>query len=143
MADDDKKYKVLRRASELSIKLTGDSQAQILSDAGSALFDLLLVDPTTVETTESVFLEVEGTDSDELMANWIRELLYAYQMNGYVLKEFLVQETGDNFVRAEAKGEKCDPDRHEELEDVGAVAGRLCRLGKMGDRWTAQIGFEF
>jgi len=142
MADDDKKYKVLRRPSELSIKLTGDSQAEILSNAGSALFDLL-VDPTTVEAEESIFLEVEGTDSDELMANWIRELLYAYQANGYVLKEFHVQETGNYFVRAEAKGEKSDPDRHEEREDVGAVAGRLCRLGKMGDQWTAQVGFEF
>jgi len=142
MGDDAKKYRVLRRSSELNIKLTGDSQAHILSDAGFALFDLL-VDLTTVETNESVLLEVEGTDNDELMANWMRELLYAYQANGYLLKEFDVQETGEHFVRAEAKGEKYDPDRHEEREAIGAVAARQCRLGKIGEQWTAQVGFEF
>jgi len=142
MGDDEKKYRIFRRPSEMHIKLTGDSQAQILSDVGLALFDLL-VDLTTVETAESVFLEVEGTDSDELMANWLRELLYAYQTSGYVLKEFNIQETGEYFVRAEAKGEKCDPDRHEEREEVGVVASRLCRLGKTGNQWTAQAGFEF
>ena len=140
MGEDDKKYRVLRRASELNIKLSGASLPQILSDSGFALFDLL-VNLETVEANESVPIEVEGTDADDLMVNWMRELLYAYQANGYVLKEFTVQQTGEYFVRAEAKGEKYNPDRHEEREVIGAVESRLCRLGQIGNQWTAQAGF--
>ena len=44
MAEEDKKYKIIRRSYELSIRLSGDSRTQILADAGFALFDLL-VDP--------------------------------------------------------------------------------------------------
>lgn len=140
MGEDDKKYRVLRRASELNIKLSGASLPEILSDSGFALFDLL-VDLETVEPNESVPIEVEGSDADDLMVNWMRELLYAYQANGYVLKEFTVQQTGEYFVRAEAKGEKYNPDRHEEREAIGAVESRLCHLGQIGNQWTAQAGF--
>lgn len=141
MADEGKKYRVIRRSSELSLRLSGDSLAQVLADAGFALFDLL-VDLTAVEARESVTLEVEGLDNDDLMVNWMRELLYEYQASGFVLKEFEIREAGEFFVRAEARGEKYDPDRHEEREAIGAVDERLSHLGKMGSQWTAQVGFE-
>ena len=141
MADDDKKYRIIRQSSELSIRLSGDSLQGILADAGAALFDLF-VDMTAVEARESVTLEVDGLDNDDLMVNWMRELLYEYQGSGYMLKEFDIHEAGEFFVRAEARGEKFDPDRHEEREAIGAVAERLSHLGKMGFQWTAQVGFE-
>ena len=59
-----------------------------------------------------------------------------------MLKEFEIQEAGEFFVRAEARGEKYDPDRHEERETIAAVDERLSHLGKMGSQWTAQVGFE-
>ena len=141
MADEDKKYRVIRKSSELSIRLAGDSLPQLLADAGFALFDLM-VDLEAVEAQESVTLEVEGLDNDDLMVNWIRELLYEYQASGFVLKEFEIHEAGEFFVRAEARGEKYDPDRHEERETIAAVDERLSHLGKMGSQWTAQVGFE-
>ena len=141
MADEEKRYRVLRRSSELSVRLAGDSLPRVLADAGFALFDLL-VDLDAVEARESVTVEAEGVDHDDLMVNWIRELLYEYQASGYVLKEFAIHEAGDFFVRAEARGEKFDPDRHEEREAIGAVDERSSHLGKMGDQWTAQVGFE-
>ena len=141
MADEDKKYKVIRRSTELSIRLSGDSRTQILADAGFALLDLL-VDLSSVEIRESITLEVEGVDDDDLLVNWMRELLYEYETSGYMLKEFDIQETGEFAVRVEARGEKFDPDRHEEREAIGAVAERVSHLGKMGSLWTAQVSFE-
>lgn len=141
MADEEKKYRVLRRSSELTVRLAGDSLPQVLADAGVALFDLL-VDFDAVEARESVAVEAEGVDHDDLMVNWIRELLYKYQGSGYILKELAIHEAGEFFVRAEARGEKFDPDRHEEREAIGSVNERLSRLGKMGEQWTAQVGFD-
>ena len=104
----------------MSIRLSADSLPQILAEAGAALFDLL-VDMSAVEIRESVTLEVEGLDNDDLIANWMRELLYEYQASGFMLKEFDIQQAGEFVVRAEARGEKYDPDRHEEREAIGAV----------------------
>ncbi len=51
-------------------------------------------------------MEVEGTDRDDLMVNWMRELLYLYQGSGYLLKEFQIREVKDTVVKAEVCGRK-------------------------------------
>ena len=49
------------------------------------IFDVL-ADIEKIETKDCVPLEVEGTDRDDLLVNWVRELLYLYQGSGYLLK---------------------------------------------------------
>ena len=88
-------------------------------------------------------LEVEGNDRDDLMTNWMRELLYLYQGSGYLLKEFQIQEVKDTIVKAEVCGEKIDPDRHEIKQDIAAVASQHGRMEKTGSQWIAQLVFEF
>ena len=136
-----KAYRVVKSSSELAVKVSGKSQAEVLANSAFALFDLM-TDIDKVQVEESLPVEVEGIDGDDLMVNWMRELLYLYQGSGYLLKEFEIRETGPSHVRAEGKGEKFDPDRHEIHRDIRAVVYRQCRMGKTGDRWTAQVTFE-
>jgi SHS2 domain-containing protein len=77
-----------------------------------------------------------------LMVNWMRELLYLYQVSGYLLKEFKIQEVKDIIVKAEVCGEKIDPDRHEIKQEIGAVAFHKSRMQKTGSQWIAQVIFE-
>jgi len=87
-------------------------------------------------------LEVEGMDRDDLLVNWMRELLYLYQGSGYMLKEFRIQDVKDTVVKAEVCGEKIDPDRHEIRKEISAVAYNQGRMQKTGNQWTAQLIFE-
>ncbi|MEK7229341.1 MAG: archease, partial [Candidatus Binatota bacterium] len=87
-------------------------------------------------------LEVEGTDRDDLMVNWMRELLYLFQGSGYLLKQFQVHEARDTYVRGEVSGEKYDPDRHEVQREFRSVVYDQSRMEKTGDQWTAQVIFE-
>jgi SHS2 domain-containing protein len=136
-----KKYRILSRSSDLLIKVFGGTQADLFANSAFALFDLI-TDIGKVEIRERLSLEVEGVNRDDLMVNWMRELLYLYQGSGYLLREFLVHEARDNYVRGEVCGEKFDPDRHEIQRDIRAVAYHQSRMDKTGDQWTAQVIFE-
>ncbi|MBI2361170.1 MAG: archease [Deltaproteobacteria bacterium] len=136
-----KKYRILSRSSDLLIKVFGGTQAELFANSAFALFDLI-TDIGKVEDRERMLLEVEGVNRDDLMVNWMRELLYLYQGSGYLLREFQVQEARDNYVRGEVCGEKFDPDRHEIQRDIRAVAYHQSRMDKTGDQWTAQVIFE-
>lgn len=136
-----KKYRILSRSSDLPIKVFGGTQAELFANSAFALFDLI-TDIGKVEIRERLSLEVEGVNRDDLMVNWMRELLYLYQGSGYLLREFLVHEARDNYVRGEVCGEKFDPDRHEIQRDIRAVAYHQSRMDKTGDQWTAQVIFE-
>ncbi|MBI2179638.1 MAG: archease [Deltaproteobacteria bacterium] len=139
--ENQKKYRVTTRQSELAVKVMGGSQADLFANSAFALFDVM-VDPDKIEIKERLPLEVEGADRDDLLVNWMRELLYFYQGSGYLLKEFVIREVKDTSVKAEVCGEKIDPDRHEIKQEIAAVAYHQSRMTKTGNQWTAQLIFE-
>src|SRR5574341_1440400 len=105
--DSPKRYRILTRSSELAIKVFGKSQAELFANSAFALFDLM-TDVEKVEMRDQLPLEVEGVDRDDLMVNWMRELLYLYQASGYLLREFKISQVKDTVVKAEVSGEKLD-----------------------------------
>ena len=139
--ENQKKYRVTTRQSEFAVKVTGGSQADLFANSAFALFDVMS-DMAKIEVKERLPLEVEGTDRDDLLVNWMRELLYLYQGSGYLLKEFVIREVKDTSVKAEVCGEKIDPDRHEIKQEITAVAYHQSRMTKTGNQWTAQLIFE-
>jgi SHS2 domain-containing protein len=138
-----KSYRVTKRQSELAVRVTGNSQAELFANSAFALFDVMTDNIDTIEIKEKMPLEVEGADRDDLMINWMRELLYLYQGSGYLLKQFEIREVKDTVVKAEVCGEKIDPDRHEIKQEIAAVAYQHGRMEKTGNQWIAQLVFEF
>lgn len=139
--ENQKKYRLMTRQSELAVKVVGNSQADLFANSAFALFDVM-TDVEKIEIKERLPLEVEGADRDDLMVNWMRELLYLYQGSGYLLREFQVREVKDTLVKADVCGEKIDPDRHEIKKEITAVAYHQSRMDKTGNQWTAQLIFE-
>jgi SHS2 domain-containing protein len=139
--ENSKKYRITKHQSELAVRITGSSQAELFTNSAFALFDVM-TDIANVEIKECLPLEVEGNDRDDLMVNWMRELLYLYQANGYLLKEFKIIDVKDTIVKAEVSGEKIDPDRHEIKQEITTVAFHKSRMEKTGNQWIAQLIFE-
>ncbi len=139
--DKEKKYRTVNRPSELLVKVSGKTQAELFANSAFALFDLM-TDVEKIKLEENLPLEVEGVDRDDLMVNWMRELLYLFQGSGYLLREFQVHEVKEDYVRGEVGGEKYDPDRHEIQRDIRSIAFQQSRIEKTGDQWIAQVIFE-
>jgi SHS2 domain-containing protein len=135
------KYRITKHQNELAVRITGNSQADLFVNSGLALFDVM-ADVDKIEVKERLPLEVEGADRDELIVNWLRELLYLYQGSAYLLKDFDIREVKDTVVKAEVGGEKLDPDRHEVKQEITAVAYHQSHMQKTGDQWIAQVIFE-
>lgn len=139
--ENQKKYRLMTRQSELAVRIVGNSQADLFANSAFALFDVM-TDLEKIEVKERLPLEVEGVDRDDLMVNWMRELLYLYQGSGYLLKEFQIREVKDTLIKADVCGEKIDPDRHDMKKEITAVAYHQSRMEKTGNQWTAQLIFE-
>jgi len=139
--DKEKNYRITARQSELVVRVVGQSQIVLFVNAAFALFDVI-ADTEKIDGKERLQLEVEGSDRDDLLVNWLRELLYLYQGSAYLLKDFTIREMKDTVVKAEVSGEKLDPDRHEIKQEIAAVAYHQSHMQKTGDQWIAQVIFE-
>ncbi|HWP56492.1 MAG TPA: archease [Candidatus Acidoferrales bacterium] len=137
----EKKYQVSKHASDLTMRIVGKTEADLLTNSAFALFDLM-TDLDKVRALEPLPIEAEGVDQDDLIVNWMRELLYVFQVGGYLLKECKIQEVRDNYVRAEVRGEKYNPDAHEIRQELQSVLYEQCRMEKTGSQWTARVTFE-
>jgi SHS2 domain-containing protein len=140
--ENQKKYRITKHQSELAVKVVGASQADLFANSAYTLFDVMVADLDKVDCKDHIPLEIEGTDRDDLMVNWMRELLYLYQGSGYLLKDFQIREVKDTIVKADVAGEKIDPDRHEIKQEIAAIAFHKSRMDKTGNQWTAQVIFE-
>jgi SHS2 domain-containing protein len=139
--DKEKNYRITARQSELAVRVVGKSQIALFVNAAFALFDVI-TDTEKIDGKERMQLEVEGSDRDDLLVNWLRELLYLYQGSAYLLKDFTIREMKDTLVKGEVSGEKLDPDRHEIKQEIAAVAYHQSHMQKTGDQWIAQVIFE-
>ncbi|MBI4529759.1 MAG: archease [Deltaproteobacteria bacterium] len=137
----EKRYRTLSRTSDLALKIAGKTQAELLENSAYALFDVL-TDIERVQAQEKLSLEVDGVDRHDLIANWVRELLYLFQGGGYLIKECRLREVRESYARGEVSGEKFDPDRHEIRREIRSVIYDQTRMEKTGDLWTAQVVLE-
>ena len=102
----------------------------------------MIRDPLTIAVTETVEVGVQAGERDLLLAAWLNELIYLFEVRRVLFNEFEILEMDDTHLRARASGEALDPARHvlcggvKAADAASAVAAagrrRLARLRHPG-----------
>ena len=102
-----KKYETIDHTADLGIKVYGKDEKDLFANAGYAVFDLF-AELKLVEIDCEKEIIVEGATWEDLMIEWLRELLYLSQGEEYIFKEFEIKEITCKSLKAIAKGTKID-----------------------------------
>ena len=86
-----------------------------------------IVDPETVSAEKSATIKLKKNTLEELLFNWLREILFLTQQ-GWVFHQFqlenhnlLEKNVNVYFLEASAVGEPVDPARHEICNEIKAI----------------------
>lgn len=131
-------FRILEHTADIGFEALGATREEVFENAARALF-YIIVDPESVESRERVEVRVEGTNPSELVVNWLSELLYLQDAEGWLFRDFEVISLSDNFVEAAARGERFDPARHPIQLLVKAITYHQLVLEKNADGWRAQV----
>ena len=102
-------YQILDHIADVGIAASGDTLAEALAFLAKGMF-ALMADRETVEVNDSWELCVSSTDKEALAVDWLNELLYRYEADGFLPKEFWVcVEEGGKALTARCSGEMVDP----------------------------------
>lgn len=134
----EKKYRLINHTADLGIEVYGEGLQKLFSNAGFALFDIITDISRVKETTKRV-ITVEGSDLEQLMVNWLNELLYLHDVEGLLFKRFEVQEVADDHLKALIFGECYDPDHHIIETAVKAVTYHQIQVVNENSKWRAMI----
>ena len=134
-------YKTFDHTADLGVEVYGRDRSQLFSNAGVALFDLIS-GINAIEARSALPVTVEGSDCEDLMVNWLRELLYLHQVKRYLLTSFVIHELDECLLKATVRGERFDARRHELLREIKAVTYHQLTIDQGEEEWTARIVFD-
>ena len=132
------RYRVLEHTADIGFEAWGATREEAFANAARALQDLI-VDLAAVEPRESLCMEVEGEDSEALLVNWLSQILYMFDAEGWVFCDFEVQRLSERKLSALARGEKFDPARHPVKLQVKAITYHQLALDETPEGVRARV----
>lgn len=119
-------YEFLEHTADVGLKAYGKGVEEIFEHAALGMFDLM-TDLGRVEARGEMEIRLESPDLESLLVDWLSELLYVHETQNVFLCEFSVQLTG-TVLRATARGEEVDPERHPLEVAVKAVTYHMIEV---------------
>jgi SHS2 domain-containing protein len=129
----DGSYEEIEHTADLAFRVRGRSQAELFANAARAL-TCLECGVATGEPTVTREVEVNGTDRETLLVNWLNELLYLGQTKHESYHEFDIIEINDEHLRAHVRGQECHA-----LRRIKAVTFHNLEVKQTPTGWQATI----
>ena len=131
-------YETFEHTADLGLRVRASGLNDLFSEAGRALFSVIVANLESVRAVEELPFQIEGVRRDDLLFDWLAELLYTFDARRVLLTEFSVQ-VDDNGLEATARGEPFDPNRHELDMEVKAITYHGLKVEPDGEGWLAEV----
>lgn len=113
------KYKTLEHTADALVEVYGDSLGERFANAAYAMFDQI-TDVTKVEPKGELKVVLESDTREQLLVDFLQELLFVHDTEDLVFSEFEVKTDGKK-LDAVVRGEKFDEGRHPKRSVVKGV----------------------
>jgi SHS2 domain-containing protein len=133
-----KKYRQMAHTADVAYRIRGDSLAEIYINAAEALM-ATITDRRRLRQRESKDIEVEAPDREALLVTWLNHLLYLYDVDGFLGRDFEILELTDEGLTARARGEAFDPERHVGKTAVKAATYHHLEIAPRNHGWQATV----
>jgi protein archease len=115
-------YSYFDHTADVGIEFRGASETELFENGAAALLNLV-IDASRVRIDErrTVPIRVEGIDREDVLVNWLREVLWTSQSPSFAAKAARVIHVGPGSAEGVMLGEAFDPTRHERREELKGV----------------------
>jgi SHS2 domain-containing protein len=100
-------YEILEHTADVGLKVYGGTQAELFENAAAGLVNLALLSENEGPGDDAgtrLLLSANGTDLEDLLVNWLSEVLYHIDAEGWEFRRFRVADISETVVHAEAFG---------------------------------------
>ncbi len=134
-------YETFDHTADLGIVVTASSEAELFQNAAFAVFDIITL-IERVNPLETRIVSARGESPDDLLVNYLREILYLYNGGHWLLRAAQVVALDDQSVEAEIVGEPYRQDKHEIRKEIKAVTYHQAEVSKTAAGWRAKVIFD-
>jgi SHS2 domain-containing protein len=132
-------FKYLEHTADAEFVAYGRTVGEAFANAARAMFSLV-VDPSKVKPVAMREVTLSAGSTEDLLYDWLSELLYLSEVDRLVFSKFevAITENSGHRLYAKAYGEQVSP-RHEVSLHIKAVTYHDLRVEKRNNVYEAQV----
>jgi SHS2 domain-containing protein len=132
------KYRQLPHTADLGLRIWGSSREELFENAAEALM-ATITDRRRLRLLETREIKVEAYDLEALLVSWLNHLLYLYDVDGFLGRDFEIFSLRAEQLTARARGEFFDPARHIGKTAVKAATYHHLEIFRQDHGWQATV----
>jgi SHS2 domain-containing protein len=136
-----KNYSLIEHTADIGIRVKAKSLEGLFRRSAAAVFDLSCRRVKKVPGELKIFsVSLRAADTQELLVNWLNELLSLSQAKGVVFSTFKISKLDDSRLEAEALGYPTGDYKTE--KEIKAATYQALKIQKKRDGWLAEVIFD-
>ena len=141
-------YKFFEHTADIGVEISGRTKKELFTNAASALFDILMENldskgKSAAKTHKrQKTVTVDGADMEDLLINFLREILYLFNGTSWVISHCKITECGNKRLKAQLMGEPYNKNKHSIKTEIKAVTYSGLNVEKQKSGWRARVIFD-
>ncbi len=134
------KYKFIDDlTSDVMFEAFGKDLKEVFTNAAEAMFSVIC-QMEKVSQEKTIEVSVEAESAEELMINWLQELIGLVDIESMFFSKFEITEIDENHIKAKIYGEEMVPEKGETV--VKAVTYYKYNFEKTADGYVARVSLD-
>jgi SHS2 domain-containing protein len=136
-------FEVFEHTADVGIRAQGEDKNRAFEWAAAGMFSII-TDLDKISQVGEYEVNCEAQDLEQLLVDWLSELLYILTVNQIMLSKFKVDIQGGEgkwSLRASAAGEEYDSEKHPYHTEIKAVTHHILKV-EQDKLWNVQVLFD-
>ncbi|MCX8146875.1 MAG: archease [Candidatus Woesearchaeota archaeon] len=134
------KFRFLKHTADAKIQAYGKNIEEAFSNAALAMFSIM-VNTKSIEPKITKKIKVNGNDKNALLYNFLEELLFLLDSEGFLLNRVKKIKISENSLEAEVTGDTAS-EKYECHGEVKAVTYNDMEIKETKEKTTVQVVFD-
>lgn len=136
-----KPFEIINHTADISIKAYGKSLKELFENVALGMFNIL-ADLEGITTSTELEIKAEAPDREELLIEWLDELLYNFYTKQIIFCEFNITGLTDNGLTAKVKGRFVGENKNRLKTEIKAATRHDLHIIKKDGNYEVQIVFD-
>jgi len=135
------RIETIEHTADIGLRISAESLEELFSLSARGMFSII-AELSGVEEKIPEGIELSAEEIEGLFVSWLGELLYRSSVKRMLFSGFEIIEISEKHLRASARGEPIDFEKHDLHTEIKAVTEYGLAVGRKGSIWTAEVFFD-
>ena len=137
-------FEYFDHTADIGVKAYGDTLPSVFENAAKGLIVIIyeVVKESNDIVSRDIELSVSEDNQEQLLIDWLNEVLFILETEGFIPTNFTVSDLTENTLKATISGSPLDPNIHRYKTEVKSTTYHMLEIGRENDKYFATILFD-